>query len=52
MKEVLCLCLATSINLLKDQLATRSGGVNLLRDAHELDAPPLEILEQFDQMLQ
>src|SRR5947209_17582009 len=35
---------------MKDELATRSSGVDLLRQTDELDTTFLEALEQFDQM--
>lgn len=34
----------------KDELTTRSGGINLLRNADKLDPALLETLEQFNQM--
>jgi len=35
---------------MKDELTAWGRSIDLLGEAHELDASPLEILEQFDQM--
>jgi len=37
---------------MKNEFSAWSGGIDLLRDAHKIDFPLLERVEEFNQMLE